>query len=86
MPRGGQFTVRTLSVGEQVELRFTDTGSGIPSELHERVFEPFFTYGKFQGAGLGLAIAKQIVEEHGGMIHLDSEGGKGTTFTICLPA
>jgi signal transduction histidine kinase len=86
MPRGGQFTVQTLSVGEQVELCFTDTGSGIPSELRERVFEPFFTYGKFQGAGLGLAIAKQIVEEHGGMIHLDSEDGKGTTFTVCLPA
>jgi signal transduction histidine kinase len=86
MPRGGLFTVRTLSVGEQVALRFIDTGSGIPSEMHERVFEPFFSYGKFQGAGLGLAIAKQIVEEHGGMIHLDSEDGKGTTFTVFLPA
>jgi signal transduction histidine kinase len=85
MPRGGKFTIQTLSVGKHVELRFTDTGSGIPSELHERVFEPFFTYGKFQGAGLGLAIAKQIVEEHGGTIHLDSADDKGTTFTISLP-
>jgi signal transduction histidine kinase len=85
MPRGGKFTVRTLSVGEQLELRFTDTGSGIPPELHERVFEPFFTYGKFQGAGLGLAIARQIVKEHRGAIRLESGEDIGTTFIVSLP-
>jgi signal transduction histidine kinase len=85
MSRGGKFIVQTLSAGEQVEIRFTDTGPGVPSELQERIFEPFFTYGKFQGAGLGLAIAKQIVEEHGGRIYLESKDDKGTTFVVSLP-
>jgi signal transduction histidine kinase len=85
MPRGGKFTVRTLSTGEILELCFIDTGPGIPSELHKQIFEPFFTYKKFQGAGLGLTIARQIVEEHGGTIHLESETGKGTTFIVSLP-
>jgi signal transduction histidine kinase len=85
MPRGGKFTVRTRFAGEQVELRFTDNGPGVPSELQERIFEPFFTYGKFHGAGLGLTIARQIVEEHGGRICLESNDGQGTTFVVSLP-
>jgi two-component system sensor histidine kinase FlrB len=53
--------------------------------LGDRIFDPFVTNGKRQGAGLGLAIARQIVEEHGGTIHLESDSAEGATFVIRLP-
>jgi signal transduction histidine kinase len=84
MPRGGTFTVATQEVGEQVELRFTDTGPGVPERLGDHIFAPFFTYGKREGAGLGLAIARRIVEEHGGMLRLESGEGQGATFVVSL--
>jgi GAF domain-containing protein len=86
MPRGGTFTLATRQVGEWVELRFSDTGPGVPKELGNRIFEPFFTYGKREGAGLGLAIARRIVEEHGGTLRLESNTGQGATFVVSLPA
>ncbi len=85
MPHGGKFVIMTKTNSEGIELHFTDTGSGVPKELHERIFEPFFTYGKYKGAGLGLAIARQIVEEHGGCIQLKSTGDQGSTFIVSLP-
>jgi len=86
MPCGGKFIVTTQACDDEIELQFTDTGSGIPKDLLERIFEPFFTYGKYKGAGLGLAIARQIVEEHGGSLQLASTGDQGSTFIISLPA
>jgi nitrogen-specific signal transduction histidine kinase len=57
-------------------MRFTDTGPGVPTELRERIFEPFVSFGKQEGAGLELAIAERIVSEHGGGIQVESpEGG-----------
>jgi len=85
MPRGGQLTVSTERIGDIVELRFTDTGPGVPPELQERIFEPFVSYGKREGAGLGLAIAQRIVEEHGGTIAVASPEGGGATFLVRLP-
>lgn len=85
MPDGGQLTVATERVGKQVELRFTDTGPGVPEELRERIFEPFVSYGKREGAGLGLAIAERIVEEHGGGIGVESPESGGATFVVRLP-
>jgi signal transduction histidine kinase len=67
-------------------LRVHDHGPGIPKEHRERIFEPFFTTKPVgQGTGLGLAVAYGIVEEHGGSLEVDCEGGAGTTFTIWLP-
>jgi signal transduction histidine kinase len=66
-------------------MRFTDTGPGVPTELGDRIFEPFFSYGKREGAGLGLAIARRIVEEHSGELGLESHEGQGATFVISLP-
>ena len=69
-----------------------DTGSGIPDKLLEKIFEPFFTTkdgsvkGQNKGTGLGLAICREIVEHHKGRIEVSSEVGKGTTFTLWLPA
>jgi two-component system NtrC family sensor kinase len=85
MPRGGTFRVTTRRVGEWIELAFADTGPGVPEEFEERIFEPFFTQGKREGAGLGLAIARRIVEEHGGELRLEGEQRRGAVFVVSLP-
>ncbi|MHB1132307.1 MAG: sensor histidine kinase [Chloroflexota bacterium] len=90
-PEGGRVSVSARQQGEMVELAVSDTGSGIsPADL-PNVFERFYRADQSRaratgGAGLGLAIARQIVESHGGSITVASEVGKGTTFTFCLPA
>ncbi len=73
-----------LSPGEYVRLSVSDTGSGIDEAMVARIFDPFFTT-KFTGRGLGLSAVKGIVSQHGGAILIDSEVGKGTTFTVVLP-
>lgn len=84
MPGGGSISVTSRRAGEWVELRFTDTGQGVPEEIRPRIFSPFFTT-KSAGSGLGLTIVDQIVREHGGAIEVQSEVGVGTTFLIRLP-
>jgi two-component system NtrC family sensor kinase len=85
MPCGGKFTVTTRENKGVVELRFADTGPGVPEELRDRIFEPFFTHGKRDGAGLGLSIAQRIVEEHGGKLSMESRNKEGATFVVSLP-
>lgn len=68
-----------------VRIRISDTGTGIAAENMAHLFEPFFTT-KRNGTGLGLAVTRRIIEEHSGTIHVESEPGKGTTFTVLLPA
>ena len=85
MPEGGTFTIATHQSGDQVELRFSDTGPGVPEELRDRIFEPFFTYGKREGAGLGLSIARRIIEEHGGKLWIEGGEEGGATFVLSLP-
>ena len=69
-----------------VQIRFTDDGPGIPEEIKESIFEPFYTTKKEgEGTGLGLFITYGIVEKHGGLIRVDSAVGKGSTFVINLP-
>ena len=78
-----------LAAGSYAVVEVADTGSGIPSELLERVFEPFFTTksgGARSGSGLGLAIVQAIVTDHGGNVAVSSAVGRGTTFTISIPA
>ncbi|MEI7673587.1 MAG: ATP-binding protein [Deltaproteobacteria bacterium] len=71
---------------EEVVLTIRDTGRGMTEEVRKRIFEPFFTTKDIgQGTGLGLSIAYDIIKKHGGEITLESELGKGTTFTIRLP-
>lgn len=66
-------------------LTFTDSGSGIPEEIFDKIFDPFFTTGN-TGTGLGLTMARSIVEQHGGSISVSSSENEGTQFTIVLPA
>lgn len=90
MPRGGDLRVTTQLLQARPEAPATigvyivDTGVGIPPEHRPHLFEPFYTT-KPQGTGLGLAISAHIITQHGGRITLDSEIGRGTTFTILLP-
>jgi len=82
----GTISVTTRRDGDEVVVAITDTGAGIPPELHERVFDPFFTTKAVgRGTGQGLALARSIVcERHGGTLAFDSEVGRGTTFEIRL--
>jgi signal transduction histidine kinase len=77
--------VETSSCDGIVRLTIADTGVGIEKKNLERIFDPFFST-KEGGTGLGLALTHQIIEEHGGTITCESEVGRGTTFTISLPA
>jgi PAS domain S-box-containing protein len=80
----GKVSVATRRDGENVVLEVKDNGCGIPKKIQRKVFNPFFTT-KDEGAGLGLAMARKIVEEHGGSISLESNEGTGTQFTVRLP-
>jgi GAF domain-containing protein/two-component sensor histidine kinase len=85
MPDGGKLTVTTGRENSWVNLSFTDTGPGVPPELMDRIFDPFVSHGKKKGAGLGLSIARRIVEEHGGKIWTENSSQGGATFVIQLP-
>ncbi len=71
--------------GDQIEIEVADSGPGVPSELQARIFEPFFTT-RARGTGLGLPIARQIVEAHGGRLDVGDRRGGGARFTVRLPA
>jgi signal transduction histidine kinase len=70
---------------DYLEVKIADTGQGIPAEGLSKLFEPFYTTKGKQGTGLGLAVIWRIIDNHGGTINVESEVGKGTTFTIHLP-
>jgi len=72
------------SASGYLRVKITDTGAGIPPEQMGIIFEPFFTT-KPSGTGLGLAVTRRVIEEHGGTIAVESQPGKGTTFTVVLP-
>ncbi|MEX2116091.1 MAG: ATP-binding protein [Bacteroidota bacterium] len=85
MPQGGTLTVKTEPSDGFVKIEFVDTGSGMPEEVKKRIFEPFMTYGKKHGTGLGMAIVKKVIDDHKGKIEIDSVMGKGTTIRILFP-
>jgi PAS domain S-box-containing protein len=85
MPDGGTVTVSASTDDGSVAISVHDTGIGIPDDAKDKLFKPLFT-GKAKGTGLGLAVVKRIVEAHAGQITVESEVGKGSTFTINLPS
>ncbi len=101
MPDGGTLTVKTLNVtsdesaqmsykgmpaADYVRIDVADTGTGIPAEIVDKIFEPFFSTKEVgKGTGLGLSTVYGIVKQTGGFVYVDSEAGRGTTFRIFLP-
>lgn len=85
MPKGGTITIQINgNSGEEMLIRLTDQGCGIPKEVLSRLGQPFYTT-KEKGTGLGFMVSKQIIENHSGQIHVESELGKGTMIEIKLP-
>jgi len=88
-PEGGLITVVVRPVNDQVEVRVTDSGPGIPPEYQERIFERFTrvpdSEGRRGGLGWGLAFCRSVIEAHGGRIWLESEVGQGSTFAFTMP-
>jgi signal transduction histidine kinase len=85
MKAGGILTLTTDLVQNQVVIRISDTGVGVPPEVVSKLFQPFVSYGKHDGTGLGLAMARAVIEAHGGKISISSVHGSGTTVDIRLP-
>ncbi|MBI4838915.1 MAG: GHKL domain-containing protein [Nitrospirae bacterium] len=81
----GDLAVRTVTKNNNIIIKISDTGNGIPQEAIDKIFEPFFTT-KEKGTGLGLAIVFNIIQKHHGDIQVDSREGIGTAFIITLPA
>jgi two-component system, LuxR family, sensor kinase FixL len=81
-PEERQLIVRTRRLDDAVEVAVSDTGRGIPADRLPKLFDAFFTTKK---EGLGLAIARSIVEAHGGRIWAEDHGGRGATFRLTLP-
>lgn len=84
MPEGGELTIQSRTHEKKVLLIIRDSGLGISQEHMQRLFEPLFTT-KARGMGLGLTVSKTLVEANGGSIAVESEEGKGSTFTLTLP-
>ena len=85
MPNGGRLQVRVDHGGDKLTLEVCDTGSGIPPELRDKVFQLYFTT-KTGGSGIGLAMTYRAVQLHNGTISFKSEAGSGTTFRLEFPA
>lgn len=85
MPTGGNLFISTWLSGSNVKIEIKDEGKGIPESIRKEIFESFFSYGKKNATGIGLSIAKKIIEEHSGSIDFSSRTGEGSVFTISLP-
>lgn len=85
MPAGGRLTIDTARKGDSVELRVSDTGTGMTAEECQRLFTPYYTTKQF-GTGLGLAIVQSVVSDHNGTIRVESQPGRGSTFIVELPS
>jgi len=88
MPRGGSLTIATKQMlnDATLQLRVSDSGAGIPADVLPHIFEPFFTTKEEQqSTGLGLAVAKSILDQHGGLIQVHSREGEGAEFLVTLP-
>ena len=85
-PDEGQISLSTRHEGSEVVLVVQDTGQGMTPEVQQKLFQPFFSTRPIgEGTGMGLAVVHGIVSAHGGRIEVESQPGKGSTFTIRLP-
>jgi PAS domain S-box-containing protein len=85
LPNGGDITITTQHVDQEYQISIRDTGIGMSDKTQQRLFDPFFTTQATVGKGLGLKVVQNLVHQRGGAITVESELGKGSCFTICLP-
>lgn len=85
MPNGGKLKISCEAESGRLRLQFADNGTGMPEDVRQKIFDPFFSTKGTQGTGLGLSVSHSIIERHEGSIRVASEVGGGTTFTIDLP-
>jgi len=83
IPQGGKVTISITKDGDYYEVRIEDTGGGIPADMKDKIFQPYFTT-KSGGTGIGLAIVKTIVDEMNGQLFFESQSGKGSVFVVRL--
>jgi signal transduction histidine kinase len=85
MPDGGALAVKTAydAVLDSINIAIADTGQGIEQSMLDQIFQPFFTT-KRKGSGLGLAVSRRLIEQHGGDVYVESTPDKGTVFNISL--
>jgi signal transduction histidine kinase/CheY-like chemotaxis protein len=86
MPDGGKLKINCVANESRLRLQFADNGTGMPEDVRQKIFDPFFTTKGAHGTGLGLSVSYSIIERHEGSISVASNIGKGTVFTIELPA
>ena len=86
MPRGGKLLIQCRRKDNRLQLQFSDNGMGMPDDVRFKIFEPFFSTKGAHGTGLGLSVSYSIIERHEGSISVVTQPGRGTTFTIDLPA
>jgi len=84
MDNGGSLTISAVVQGDMIEIAVKDTGTGILPENMSKLFEPLYTT-KIKGIGLGLAVSRKLAETNDGRIEVQSQPGKGSTFTLYLP-
>jgi len=82
---GGEIGIELEDTADGVRIRFADNGRGVPESIRDRLFEPFFSYGKENGTGLGLTVVQKIIQDHGGDVVVESTSEHGTVFCITLP-
>ena len=86
MAQIGKVIVSTKNLGHEIEITVSDNGPGIPDDIQDKIFQPFFTTKPTgQGTGLGLSLSYDIIKAHGGELSVKSNPGEGTAFTIKLP-
>lgn len=87
MDTRGEIRIRSRHAGSELRVEFADTGHGIAQDVLERIFDPFFTTRDVgRGTGLGLTVSRDVIAAHGGRIEVQSAPGKGSAFTVVLPA
>lgn len=84
-PPTGRVDVTAERSSRGIEIRVADNGPGIPEPIRDTIFQPFASYGKEKGIGLGLTVAQKLVQDHGGEVAVERSGPSGTVFWILLP-
>lgn len=84
-PDTGQVAVEINEIPQGVEVRVTDNGRGVPAAVQDKLFDPFVSYGKENGTGLGLTVVQKIVQDHGGDVEVEKTSVEGTVFKVMLP-